>query len=137
MNKAGNRLKEPEEVKVVGCDETFFVSTIPATVAQDLLLGAMGAITSKDVSKLPPDTRKKLMSYVSKKMGDLPVEESILLDNDTAIDTYCSTFTLIQLELKEIERNFGFLFDGSLQKMLETMSLNTNNTETSDPSSAT
>lgn len=137
MNKAGNRLKEPEEVKVKGCDSTFFISQIPATVSQDILLGAMGAITSKDVSKLPKDTRSKLMSHVAIKMGDLPVEEAVLLDNDNAIDSYCDTFTLIQLEFKMIEKNYGFLFDGSLQEMLGTLNLNMKDTETSDPSSAT
>ena len=115
----------------------FFISQIPATVSQDILLGAMGAITSKDVSKLPKDTRSKLMSHVAIKMGDLPVEEAVLLDNDNAIDSYCDTFTLIQLEFKMIEKNYGFLFDGSLQEMLGTLNLNMKDTETSDPSSAT
>ena len=134
MTKAVNKLNEPEEVKVEGSEETFFISKIPATVSQDILLGAMSAITDKDISKLPKDTRNKLMAYVSVKMGDAGVEESIVLDSDNAINAHCNIFTLIQLELKMIEKNYDFLFDGSLPKVLGTLKLSTKDTETSDPS---
>ena len=129
----GNKLVDPELVTVDGSENRFFISKIPAYASQEILLGALSAIQSKDVSQLPQGTVDKLMSYVSCQMGDSDCDESILLNTKNTIDAYCDdVYVLVQLELKMIERNYGFLFDGRLQKALEALKL-LKNTETSNP----
>lgn len=132
MNK-GNKLNEPEEVSFEGAKNRYYISKIPAYESQSILLSALSAFQNQDVSQLPQGTVNKLMSYVSCKMGDAGVEESILLDTQAMIDAYCDdVFVLLQLELKMVEKNYGFLFDGRLQKALETVKF-TKSTETSNP----
>ncbi len=138
MTKVGNKFCDPELVTIDGAESKFFISKIPAYSSQEIMFGALSAIQNQDVSQLPKGTVDKLMSFVSCQIGDGGVEDSIALDNQNAINTYCEdVYVMLQLELKMVQKNYGFLFDGRLQKVLEAMNLSTKSTETSNPSSAT
>ena len=65
---------------------------------------------------LSVETALMLLAYAAYKDG----EDWYPLDSVEAINTACETVHKLQkLEAAMIRYNFGFLFDGSLQKLLE------------------
>lgn len=129
---------DPEEVQFEGEEDTFYISKIPAFYAQEIFMSAATAFQRKDAGSLPRETVLKLLSYTALKMDDEGVKSAVCLDNPVAVNTYVKDpFTLLALEMKMIEKNYSFLFDGRLQKVLEPMLASMKGTETSSQSSAT
>lgn len=121
---SASKFIDPEEVEVQG--EKFILSKIPAYTSQDIFLSATQAFQTKDMSQLPQDVVSRLMSYVAKKMGDGSVNDAVCLDCENAINAYCKdVFMLMELEVRMVEKNYGFLFDGRLQSLLERMNVST------------
>ena len=61
------------------------------------------------------DTTIALLSYAAAVDGEVWVA----LDSESQINFWCSKlYNLIKLEAEMIRYNFGFLFDGTLQKVL-------------------
>lgn len=110
---------EPKEIEIEG--EKYIISKIPAIPAQQVYRGIMQE--SKDdgdiaLTYLSSETAIALLSYAAHVVG----EEKIPCDSESQINVACPTLTkLIELEAAMIRYNFGFLFDGSLQKVLEAL----------------
>lgn len=113
--KQFSQLIDPREVKIG--NKTFFTSTIPAFYAQRIMLTAGPALADLDVSKLPESVILEILSYCAVKNDN---GDGIVLDEIELINmAFESTTQLIELEMKEIEENFGFFFDGSLQRIFQ------------------
>lgn len=113
MEKKFEELKNPKQVKING--STYYTSTIPAFFAQRILLKAGDALSSLDVSKLPETVITDLLSYTAyeNEYGNKIVLDCVDIINECV----ANPIDLIELELKEIEENYGFFFDGSLQSV--------------------
>lgn len=122
---------DPEAVEIDG--QKFWISKIPAFTAQEIFMSAVQAFQNKDASSLPKGTMLKLCSYVAVPGADEnDFHTGIPLDTEASINVNVNNvFTLLQVEVKMIEKNFGFLFDGRLQKALESIPGLTKLTETS------
>lgn len=104
------QILEPTEI-VLG-DKKFVLGKIPAFYAQ----GLCGQVMNNSISNLPAETVRGLLKYVYVELNG----QYLSLDSDVIINQHCSDlFHLYTLETKQIEKNFGFLFDGKLQKLFE------------------
>lgn len=124
---------DPEQVEIDG--EKFWISKIPAFNAQEIFMSAIQAFQMKDASSLPKGTMLKLMSYVAVPGADEnDYHVGIPLETEASINVNVKdVFTLLQVEVKMIEKNYGFLFDGRLQEVLGSIKGFTNITEMSTP----
>ena len=110
---------EPKEIEIGGTK--FVLSKIPAIQAQQVYRAIM--LESKDdgdlaMTYLTTDTALQLLSYVAVVDG----EEWNALDSEDKINFCCpNLFDLISLEAAMIRYNFAFLFDGSLQRVLDVL----------------
>ena len=110
---------EPKEVEIDG--SKYIISKIPAIQAQQVYRNIMHE--SKDdgdiaMTYLTEDTVVELLSYAAAVDG----EDWTGLDNNNAINFWCKKVEqLIKLEAAMIRYNFGFLFDGTLQEVLEVL----------------
>jgi len=101
---------EPTEI-VLG-DKKFVLGKIPAFYAQ----GLCGQIMHSSIANLSADTVRGILKYVYVELNG----KYMPLDSDIMVDQHCpDLFNLYTLETKQIEKNFGFLFDGKLQKLFE------------------
>jgi len=121
-----DKLNRPEEI-IIG-DKTFYTTLIPVWESQPLAT----EILKSNLLGLPQDIVKKLLSYVYVDLGG----QCIALDNPVMINQHLkSGKDIYTLQIEVIKRNFDFLFDGSLQKLLEGVFQQVmNTTETSEPS---
>ena len=107
---------EPKEIKIE--DTKFVISKIPAVQAQQIYRSVMQeAKDDGDIAMtyLLADTTIALLSYAAAVDGEVWVA----LDSESQINFWCSKlYNLIKLEAEMIRYNFGFLFDGTLQKVL-------------------
>ena len=128
--KTFEQLLNPKEIKIG--KKTYYTSTIPAFFAQRIMLAAGPALGDLDVSKLPESVILDILSYCA------VVNENgvgIVLDDIDIINmSFDKPTHLIELEMKEIEENFGFFFDGSLREVFRPlMELIKKSSETSTP----
>jgi len=98
-------------------DKTYFISSIPAVNAQKMLIRAFSAFTSGNVSALPEDLISELLSYAGT-YNDSRAEVQFI-DDDVIGMFVTDPMVLIEIEARMVEKNFGFLADGRLQKVLE------------------
>ena len=110
------RFLEPKEVEIDGTK--FVISKIPAMQAQQVYRAVMKeSLDDGDVAMtyLTEETSISLLSYAAMYEG----EDLTALDEPRKVEFACSTLQkLIKLEAAMIRYNFGFLFDGTLQKVL-------------------
>ena len=108
---------EPKEIDIDG--GKYVISRIPAVQAQGIYRSIMKE--SKDdgdiaMTYLTAETAVELLSYAASVVG----EEWTALDSEGQINFACPKIErLIKLEAAMIRYNFGFLFDGTLQEVLE------------------
>lgn len=116
MAKVYEQLIEP--IKFKTGDIEYHVGKIPAFYAQRILLKAGGVIKDFNFAELPEDVLLELLSYVAI-VNDSGVP--IVLDGEEIINVLLGSKTkeLIEIELKVVEVNFDFFFNGSLQKTFE------------------
>jgi hypothetical protein len=115
MAKVFEKLKDPKEEKIGNL--TCYVSKIPAFYAQRILLAGGSALSTLDMTKLPESVILELLSYtaVENENGGKVVLDGIEMVN-VMIE---NPKDLIALELKLVEYNFGFFFDGSLREVFD------------------
>ena len=115
MAKIFDKLKDPKKVSIGGL--TCYVSKIPAFYAQRIMLAAGESLASLDVSKVPESVILELLSYtaVENSNGNPIVLDEVEVINEMIEDPK----DLIELELRVLEYNFGFFFDGSLRKVFD------------------
>lgn len=112
---------EPKPIKIG--DKSFFISKIPAIQAQQIY-GAIMKECKEDgdiaMTYLSEETGLSLLAYAAyDQTGEGDSNYLVQLNASGAIDTYCRDLTtLIELEAAMIRYNFGFLFDGSLLRVL-------------------
>ena len=110
---------QPKEIEIEGTK--YLISKIPAIRAQQVYRGIMQAsATDGDIALtyLPEDVALGLLEFVAVVEGD----EKTALDSADKVNFYIPQVEeLIKLEAAMIRYNFGFLFDGSLQKVLEAL----------------
>ena len=112
---------EPKTVKFG--DSQFVISKIPAIQAQQIYGALMKECKDEGdiaMTYLSEDTGKSLLGYAAfDRDEDGNTDKLVPLETQEAINAYCgNVVTLINLEAAMIRYNFGFLFDGSLQKVL-------------------
>lgn len=106
------QILEPTEL-IIG-EKKFILGTIPAFYAQ----GLCGQIMTNSISNLPADTVRGILKYVFVELNG----QYLSLDSDVIINQHCpSLLDLYTIQTKQIEKNFGFLFDGRLQKLFESI----------------
>lgn len=115
------RFNEPKELEIGEEKEKFIISKIPAIQAQQLYRKLMQEVKDDGdiaMTYLPEDAIVELLSYSARVDG----EDWTALDNSNAINfTFKNVENLIELEAAMIRYNFGFLFNGGLQKVLEVL----------------
>lgn len=115
------KFKDPKKIEING--EKFILSKIPAVQAQQVY-GAIMKECKDDgdvaMTYLSKETALQLLEYAA---YDVTGEENgagwICLNDETELNVECKTIdVLIELEAAMIRYNFGFLFDGNLQRLL-------------------
>ena len=112
---------EPKPIKIG--ENHFVISKIPAIQAQQIY-GAIMKECKEDgdiaMTYLSEETGLSLLAYTAfDQMGEGDADHLIPLNASAAVNAYCADITtLMELEAAMIRYNFGFLFDGSLQKVL-------------------
>lgn len=117
MAKNYESMIEPK--KFTAKDGTVYhVGHIPCFYAQRMLMESGDALTSFNISKIPQSVLLELLSNVAVECEN---GNRIVLENETVIETILGTKvkTLIEIELKVIEENFGFFLDGSLREVFQ------------------
>lgn len=110
-------LKDPEQFKTGNIE--YAVGKIPAFYAQRIMLASGEALGSLDVSKIPEPALLELLSYCAVKN---PSGDYVVLDDVDVLNLLVpSPKDLIAIELKAVEYNFGFFFDGSLREVFTPM----------------
>ena len=115
MAKIFDKFKDPKSVTIGSL--TAYVSKIPAFYAQRILLALGESLVDLDVSKIPEPVLLDLLSYtaIETEKGAKIVLEDVAIINELIQDPK----DLIELELRVLEYNFSFFFDGSLRKVFE------------------
>ena len=81
------------------------------------MLASGDALSGLNMAKLPESVLMELLSYCAVRN---PNGEWTVLENIDIVNLLVkSTVDLVEIELKAVEYNFGFFFDGSLQKVFE------------------
>ena len=114
---------EPKEIDIDG--SKFILSKIPAIQAQQVYREIMKQ-TKEDgdvaMTYLTIEPTIELLSYSASVDGDEGSPIWTALENEAKINFACGKVeTLIKLEAAMIRYNFGFLFDGTLQNVLEVL----------------
>lgn len=112
-----NDFLEKKEIEIEGTK--YLISKLPAIQGQQ----AYGAVMKEGLSSgnigmtyLSSETGLKLLAYTAYKDG----EAWVPIENEFVANIACDSIQkLIKLEAAMIRYNFGFLFDGTLQKVLE------------------
>ena len=114
---------QPKEITIDGT--RFVISKIPAVQAQQIY-GALMKESKDDgdvaMTYLSEETSLALASYCAVVIGDEGSSEWRPLDSVNQINMACGNIEkLIKLEAAAIRYNFGFLFNGTLQEVLEVL----------------
>lgn len=108
---------EPKGLEINGVE--YIISKMPAVQAQQVYGAIMKECKEEGdigMTYLSTPTVVSLLSYAARKFGD---EEYKVMDSEENVNFCCDNVTtLIQLEAAMIRYNFGFLFDGTLPKVL-------------------
>lgn len=133
MAKVFEKLKDPKEEKIGNL--TCYVSKIPAFYAQRILLAGGAALSTLDMTKLPESVILELLSYTAVENAN---GGKVVLDGIEMVNVMIENpKDLIALELKLVEYNFGFFFDGSLREVFDPLAeLISGSAKTSTPSAA-
>ena len=112
-----SKFLEKKETEIDGT--MFLLSKMPAIQGQQAY-GAVMRETKEDgdlaMTYLSTETGLKLLEYTAYKDGDTWYP----LETEEMVNTACESILKLQkLEAAMIRYNFGFLFDGSLQNLLE------------------
>lgn len=110
--KTAETLFEPEDIVLEGSTEHFVQEKVPAYDAIPLV----GDMMKNLVVTLPQETIAKLLSYVYVEIGG----QYVALDNAVVVNQHVKDpYWLYVLYFSVVKRNFSFLTDGRLQKLLE------------------
>ena len=110
------------EKKPIVIDGTkFMLSLIPAIQSQEIY-GKLMRDCKDDgdlgMTYMKADTAKGMLQYTAYESDGVWLP----LDNEYAINEACKKiYTLLELEVAMVRYNYGFLFDGRLQKVLESV----------------
>lgn len=108
---------DPEEIELGGTK--FTISRIPAFQAQQIygdVIRSADGVGDIGMTFLPEPVSRLLLKYTAFCDGDT----WFVLDQEQRMDRAFKTLhTLLRLEVAMIRKNFGFLFDGGLQSLLE------------------
>lgn len=134
MAKDYSSLIEPKKFKYK--DSSYHIGKIPVFYAQRLLLAAGDSLKELDLSLLPEAVILELLSYCA---VDNENGVPVVLDNIDIINMMVTDpKMLMTIELKVVEENFGFFFDGSLREVfLPIIDMISKNAQASTPSAAT
>lgn len=116
MNKRYEELIEPKKFKSGNVE--YHVGKIPAFYAQRILLKSGAALRDFALDKIPEDVILDILSNVAVINDN---GEPVVLDDIDVINILLGDKTkeLIEIELKAVEVNFGFFFDGSLREIFD------------------
>lgn len=108
---------EPEEKEIGG--KKFLISLIPAIQAQRIYADVIKATDGNGtlgMTMLPKDVAMELLSWCAFECND----KFMVFETSDQINSYLPRLiNLIELEVAMIRKNFDFLFDGGLQRVLE------------------
>lgn len=114
---------EPKTIKIG--ERNFTISKIPALQAQELYTKIMretDGFGNLGFTMLSRDTVLSITSYVAVETAN---GEHVVLDLATLLNTHFPNLQdLHDLIFAMLKENFGFLFDGHLQKQLESLDNN-------------
>jgi len=115
MAKTTDSFLDKEQI-TIGKHE-YIISKIPAFQAQHIFVKMYDYIAANDFGSIPDTLIMELLSYTAV-LNDSKAE--IVLENPTIVNMMIpNCIDLFTLETKMIEKNFDFLFDGSLSKVFE------------------
>lgn len=101
-------LVEKEDIEIQG--KKYFVSSIPAIQAQKIFLTGMSIFQSKNLAMLPQALTDEILSYCG--TYNESGAEVQFINPDVVNMMVKDMFVLLKLEVKMVEKNFSFLFDG-------------------------
>ena len=108
---------EKEEIKIGG--KRFVISKIPAIQAQAIygeIVRSTTDVGDIGMTFLPTELATRILAFAAFYDENIWVT----LEDEFQIDkVFSNLLDLIELEAAMIRKNFGFLFDGKLQKVLE------------------
>lgn len=111
---------EPKEVEIN--HKRYVISKIPAIQAQMIYRSIMQECKDEGdlgMTYLTETTSIALLSYAANIIGGGESDDWVVLNSSRAINVaFENVEDLITLEAMMIRYNFGFLFDGTLQKLL-------------------
>lgn len=133
MANVFEKLKDTKKVSIGNI--TCYISKIPAFYAQRILMKGGEALASMNLSILPEEVITQILSYTAIENAN---GAKIVLDDIFVVNEMIENpKDLIALELKMVEYNFGFFFDGSLREVFAPLAkLVQGATGTSTPSAA-
>lgn len=115
MAKTTDSFLDKEQISINKHD--YIISKIPAFQAQHIFMKMYEYIADNDIGSIPDTLIAELLSYTAA-INDSKAE--VVLENPTIVNMMVpSCIDLFTLETKMIEKNFDFLFDGSLSKVFE------------------
>lgn len=97
-----------EDIEIQG--KKYFVSSIPAVQAQKIFLTGMSIFQSKNLAMLPQALTDEILSYCG--TYNETGAEVQFINPDVVNMMVKDMFVLLKLEVKMVEKNFSFLFDG-------------------------
>lgn len=107
-----------EDVVIDG--QKYFISSIPAVECQKILLKSFSAFSQGNIAAIPPELLTELLSYcgIYNKMN----AEVQFVDEETITMSVADPMVIIELEARMVEKNFSFLADGRLTRVMERLS---------------
>ena len=117
-------LRNVQNIEVNG--RKFFISSIPATKAQRMLIAAFGAFKSffsqgaGGIAAFPAELLTELNSYAGA-YNDSGAQVQFVDDDitDMMVD---NPMDLMEVQVALVEKNFGFFADGRLNRVVERLS---------------
>lgn len=111
-------LLNKQDIEIDG--KKYFISSIPALQAQRMLLKAFGALTNGNIANLPPELLEELLSYAGAYNPN--GAEVQFMDEEIIGMMVSDPAVLMEIEARMVEKNFGFLADGRLNRVVERLS---------------
>lgn len=105
-----------KETVVIGQNK-YVLSSLPAFTAQKMLIQAFDAFQKGSIAALPDNILMELVSWTA--IINANGAEVQLMNEDIVNTMIADPYELMDLEARMVEKNFGFLADGKLQKVLE------------------
>lgn len=107
---------KPEDIEIKG--DTYRISCIPPTEAQTIFPKIIDLIKNNGELgeiMLPAELMCQIMKYSAKRFND----GWTIFDSSKKINEYLDFATLLELQIRLIRKNFDFLEDGGLLKILD------------------